>query len=274
VSGDLGRRLRELHGQGTFVLVNAWDAGSAAVMVSAGAAAVGTTSSGVSWSLGVPDGEHLRRDEMVQVTSRIARAVSVPVSADIEAGYGAGPHDVADTIAAVIDAGAVGANLEDRRWPTSTLVSAADQCERIAAARAAADRSGVTFTLNARTDVYLVGAGEAHEREEMVVDRARQYAGAGADCLFVPGLIDSASITRIVDASPLPLNVLLAPERGPAISELVACGVRRISVGHTMAAACMATVRRATEQLLNGEDIALRDALPISVLQDLMSAHA
>jgi 2-methylisocitrate lyase-like PEP mutase family enzyme len=263
VSDDPGTCLRDLHRKGTFVLVNAWDAASAAVMASAGAVAVGTTSSGMSWSLGVPDGEHLRRDEMVQVTARIVRAVPVPVSADIEAGYGQSPRDVADTIAAVIDAGAVGANLEDRHWPdAAALVSVADQCERISAARTAADRSGVTFTLNARTDVVLVGAGAADEREEMVIDRARSYAEAGADCLFVPGLIDPASIARIVDASPLPLNVLLAPGRGPAIGELAACGVRRISIGHTMAAACLATVRRATERLLNGEDIGLRTGCP------------
>src|SRR5262249_27863056 len=144
MNADLGRRLRELHHDGMFVLVNAWDAASAAVMVAAGAAAVGTTSSGISWALRVPDGQRLEPEQMVAVTARIARTVAVPVSADIEAGYGPSPRDVADTVGAVIEAGAVGANLEDRNWPdATTLWSVGDQCERIAAARAEADRRGV-----------------------------------------------------------------------------------------------------------------------------------
>ena len=112
---ERARRFHELHQSGTLVLPNAWDAASAALIAEAGAAAVATTSSGVSWALGVPDGEQLGREEAVAAVARIARTVAVPVSADVEGGYGPTPADVADTIAAVIDAGAVGVNLEDRR---------------------------------------------------------------------------------------------------------------------------------------------------------------
>ena len=172
------QRFHRLHQQGTLVLPNAWDAASAAVMVAAGAGAVATTSSGVSWSLGVPDGENLRRDEMAAAIARIVRAVDVPVTADVEAGYGPTPADVAATIAAVADAGAVGANLEDRPGPAGAVLwPVAQQCERLAAARTAADRGGARFVLNARTDVFLASVGVPEERAGMVLARAEASTG-------------------------------------------------------------------------------------------------
>src|SRR5581483_4589004 len=198
----LGLRFRDLHRSGTLVLPNAWDAASAAIAAAAGAEAVATTSSGISWSLGVPDGEQLSRADMIDVVARVARSVDVPVSADVEAGYGPVPSDVAATIAAVIDAGAVGANLEDRlRTDDGPLWPIARQCERLAAARDAADRSGVAFVLNARTDVFLAAVGDPADREGMVLERAEAYRRAGADCLFVPGLVDLDAIARLVRAS-------------------------------------------------------------------------
>jgi len=266
------RRFAALHEHGTFVLPNAWDAASAAVIAAAGAAAVATTSSGISWALGVPDGENLTRDEAIAVTARIVAAVAVPVTADVEAGYGPSPRDVAATIEAVLDAGAVGANVEDRArsggaplWPVDA------QCERLAAARAAADRRGVPFTLNARTDVYLAGVGEPAAREDMVLERAAAYRSAGANCLFVPGVVDLATIARLVARAPLPLNVLLAPGRSPTIAELTAAGVRRISVGHCLAATAYTAARDATTRLLAGDDRPLRDAIPHPELQRLVA---
>jgi 2-methylisocitrate lyase-like PEP mutase family enzyme len=272
---DHAIRFHALHQHGTFVLPNAWDAASAALIASAGAAAVATTSSGVSWSLGVPDGEHLGRDDMVPVIARIVRAVDVPVTADVEAGYGTDPSDVAATIDAVIEAGAVGANIEDRMRAGGELLRAVDrQCERLAAARAAADRRARKFILNARTDVFLAAVGAPEEREGMVLERAEYYRRAGADCLFVPGLLDVEVIARLVQRCPLPLNAMLAPGHGPTIAQLREAGVRRISVGQAIASAAYGVVRIATRRLLAGDDRALRDGVGHAEMQQLMAAPA
>jgi len=272
---DHAMRFHTLHQHGTFVLPNAWDAASAALIASAGAAAVATTSSGVSWSLGVPDGEHLGRNDMVAAIARIVRAVDLPVSADVEGGYGPDPSDVAATIEAVIEAGAVGANVEDRLRAGGELLWAIDaQCERLAAARAAADRCGGRFILNARTDVFLAAVGAPQDREAMVLERAEHYRRAGADCLFVPGLVDVEVIARLAQRSPLPLNAMLAPGQGPTIAQLREAGVRRISVGQAIASAAYGVVRIATRQLLAGDDRALRDGVRHPEMQQLMATPA
>lgn len=272
---ERARRLVQLHEQGTFVLPNAWDAASAAVIEAAGAGALATTSSGISWSCGYPDGERLSCQEMVQETARIARAVDLPVTADVEAGYGELISDVEATIAAVCEAGAVGANIEDRPGPDGQVLWPINQqSERLEAARAAADNTGGPFVLNARTDVFLASIGEPQDREEMVMERARAYKQAGADCLFVPGLVDLEVIGRLTAALPLPLNILLAPGRGPSITELRNAGVRRISVGHAIAATAYATVRLATDELLVGEDATLRTGIPHPEMQQLMANQA
>jgi 2-methylisocitrate lyase-like PEP mutase family enzyme len=179
---------------------------------------------------------------------------------------------VAATIEAVPAAGAVGANLEDLRWPgTSSLWPADQQAERIGAARAAADSTGLIFTLNARTDVFLAGIGEPGEREDAVLERAALYAEAGADCLFVPGLTDLTVIAAIASASPLPVNVLLAPGCGPGISELASAGVRRISTGHVIAAAALAAVQHSTQLLLDGDDGPLQAGIPHPQLQQRLA---
>jgi 2-methylisocitrate lyase-like PEP mutase family enzyme len=269
---EKARRFGELHAEGTFVLTNAWDAGSAILLARAGVPAVATTSSGVSWAHGVRDGQQLSRDEAVTALAGIVRAVDCPVSADLESGYGPEPGDVAATVEAAIAAGAVGANLEDRPGPgPEVLRPISGQCARLAAAREAADRSGVPFVLNARTDVYLAQVGEPADREALVIERATAYAEAGADCVFVPGLSDLEVIARIVKAAPVPVNVLLAPGTGVSIAQLAQAGVRRISTGHLIAAAAYATIQRAAQELLDGELGTLRDALPVAELQAVMS---
>jgi 2-methylisocitrate lyase-like PEP mutase family enzyme len=269
---EKARRFRELHAAGTFVLPNAWDAGSAILLAQTATPAIATTSSGVSWAHGVRDGQRLSRDETITALAGIVRAVDCPVSADLESGYGAEPDDVAATIEAAIAAGAVGANLEDRPGPgPEVLWPIDDQCARLAAARDAADRSGVPFVLNARTDVYLARVGEPAERETLVLERAARYAEAGADCVFVPGLSDLDVIARLVTAAPLPVNVLLAPGAGASIEQLAQAGVRRISTGHLIAAAAYATIRRAAQELLDGHATTLRDALPVAELQAVMA---
>ncbi|GAA3048437.1 hypothetical protein GCM10020229_69770 [Kitasatospora albolonga] len=203
--------LRELHKDGVLVLPNAWDAGSAALIARAGVKAIATTSGGVSWSQGKPDQQALSRDEMVEQVRRIAAAVELPVTADVEGGYGPAPEDVAATVEAVIAAGAVGINLEDSK-PDFTLFSADEQAERIRAARAAAERAGLPeLVVNLRTDVFLFGIGEEAGRADDVLARAAVYAEAGADGLFVPGLLDLAVIAELVEGQPLPVNVMAGP---------------------------------------------------------------
>jgi 2-methylisocitrate lyase-like PEP mutase family enzyme len=269
---EKARLFKDMHAAGTFVLPNAWDAASAALLAKAGSAAIATTSSGVSWAHGVPDGECLSQDEAIAALARIVHAAHVPVSADLEGGYGPTASAVVATIEAAMEAGAVGANLEDRlRSGQQVLRPIAEQCERLAAARAAADRTGIPFVLNARTDVFLVGMGQPEERETDVLQRALSYRDAGADCLFVPGLKDLATIKRLIMAVPLPLNILLAPGAGPPIADLAEAGVRRVSTGHTIAATAYASVRSAAAELLECRDEALRETIPVSDMNALLT---
>lgn len=197
------------------------------------------------------------------------------MSADIEAGYGPASFDVAESVEVVLDVGAVGVNIEDRRRDAKgPLFALAEQCERLGAARDAADRRIDAFTINARTDVYLGAVGEPDQREEMVLERARAYAEAGADCLFVPGLSDIEVIRALVRASPLPLNVLLSPGSGPSTRELANAGVRRISVGHLLAANAYAAVRTSTLALPTGDSAPLANTVPHPRMQELMSASS
>jgi 2-methylisocitrate lyase-like PEP mutase family enzyme len=254
--------LRELHEGPALVLPNAWDAGSAALIVRAGAKAVATTSGGVAWTQARPDGQQLTRAEMVDLVARIIRAVEVPVTADVEAGYGPTPEDVAATVTAVIDAGAVGMNLEDSTAPGGPLFGVAEQSERLRAGRAAAEQAGLpTFVINARTDVYLFQVGAPEGRFDDVVTRARAYAEAGADCLFVPGLVDLDVLRSLVKAVPLPVNVMTGAG-GPDVADLETVGVQRISVGTGMTqAAYSVTLRAATELLTKGTHTELAAAL-------------
>jgi 2-methylisocitrate lyase-like PEP mutase family enzyme len=237
-------RFRRLHRQPPLVLPNAWDALSARLIEDAGASAIATTSSGISWALGVPDGQHLSRQEMASAVARIAAAVDVPVSADMEAGY----DDVGATVAAVVEAGAVGLNLEDSPGTDGRpLLDAEVQAGRIRAARTAAAEAGLPeLFVNARTDVLLRRAGDAGE----VVRRAAVYAEAGADGLFVPGLVDPEIIADLVRRVDLPVNILAGPG-APPVAELAGLGVTRISVGSALTQAVAGLVREAARELLS-----------------------
>ncbi|SES40640.1 isocitrate lyase/PEP mutase family protein [Actinokineospora terrae] len=263
--------LRALH-DGTLVLPNAWDAASAAVIALAGAAAIATTSGGVAWSAGRPDGHGLTRAEMAELVGRIAGAVDVPVTADIEGGYGPAPRDVAETVTAVIAAGAVGINLEDSQAPGGPLFDAQAQAERVAAARAAATEAGLPeLWINIRTDVYLFGIGEPEGRLADVLARAEAYAAAGADSLFVPGLVDLDTLAELVKESPLPVNVMVWPG-APTVAELVAVGVRRVSVGTATAQAAYAVAHRAAVELLEqGTYESLAGGLDFGVLNNAVT---
>nr|WP_218130555.1 isocitrate lyase/phosphoenolpyruvate mutase family protein [Lentzea jiangxiensis] len=236
---------RSLHDDGLLVLPNAWDAASAALVERAGAKAIATTSAGVAWSLGRRDGQGLSRAEAVGAVARIAAAVGVPVTADVEGGY----DDLAATVSEVIGAGAVGVNVEDSK-DDGTLFGISEQGERLAGVRAAAASAGLPELLvNARIDVYLLGIGAPGGRLDEVLARAAAYADAGADCLYVIGLSDLDAISHIAEASALPLNVLAFPG-APTAAEFEAAGVRRLSVGPLVAQAAYAVAERAAAELL------------------------
>ncbi|WP_285498668.1 isocitrate lyase/phosphoenolpyruvate mutase family protein [Actinokineospora sp. NBRC 105648] len=248
---DRAHEFHALHaGPEVLALANAWDAASAAVSVAAGVRAVATTSAGVAWSLGAPDGDALSRDHAVDLIARVVSAVDVPVTADIESGFGTTAADVAETIRAVLAAGAVGVNIEDSHAnATGPLRPIAEQAERYTAARAAADEAGIALYLNARTDTYLRGVGDEADRFRATVDRANAYLAAGASGIFVPGLVDLEVISRLAKEIPAPLNIMIHPG-APSIGQLRTAGVARASLGAAIAQAAYALTRRATEELL------------------------
>jgi 2-methylisocitrate lyase-like PEP mutase family enzyme len=215
---------RRLHERGLLLLPNAWDAGSARLIESRGAKALATTSAGVAWSHGYPDGDRLPLSLLRATVADIARVVRVPVTADVEGGYSDDPAAVGETVAAVIEAGAVGINIEDGAGAPDLL------CAKIERARAAGVRLGVELFVNARTDVYLRGLASKERRVEETLARVERYRGAGADGIFVPGLSDPAEIRAVAQASPMKLNLMAW--RGLAdAAELEALGVRRLSAG-------------------------------------------
>ncbi|WP_029137444.1 isocitrate lyase/PEP mutase family protein [Nakamurella lactea] len=263
---DTARRFQELHAKGNLlVLPNAWDAASARIAVDAGAQAIATSSAAVSWALGAPDGNALSRELMVASLSRMVAGVDVPVSADIEAGFGRTDAEVAETVREVLAAGAVGVNLEDQTG--GVFRSTAEQAALIAVVRAAADAAGVPLFINARTDTYLVGAGDFDE----TVERAGGYLAAGASGIFVPGVADLELIGRLVEAVDAPLNILVGPG-SPSIPELAGVGVRRASAGSSIAAAIHGHTRRAAAELLGaGTYTELADPIPYPEMNALMS---
>lgn len=222
---------RSLHVPGKpLVLFNAWDAGSAKAVTAAGAAAIATGSWAVAKANGFDDGENLPLDLAVANLARIAKATNLPVTIDLESGYGKTPQAVAKTIRRSIDAGAVGCNIEDKNPSTGKLRAVADQAKRIAAARKAADATGVAYFINARTDVFFQGRKADASLVAEALKRAKAYADAGADGLFVPGLIDENLIGQIAEASPLPVNVMVS-QGMPPFNVLAKRGVARISHG-------------------------------------------
>lgn len=251
MSSDLQAKARILldlhHGEKILVLPNAWDAGSARIFEKAGFPAIATTSAGVAFTYGKPDGQQINAAEMLAVVKRIAEAVRVPVTADVEAGYG----DIAGTVRGVLDAGAVGMNLEDLEGDGSTgLIPLAEQVERVKAARSAADAAGVHVVLNARTDVFLAGIGEPEDRLALTIDRIRAYAEAGADSLFVPAVKDEDVIRALVQSVPKPINIL-ANAGVPSTGRLQELGVRRVSTGSGPSRAALSVAQAVAAELLS-----------------------
>ncbi len=262
---DLAHRFAALHTPATpLPLANAWDVVSARLVEAAGAPAVATTSAGVAWSLGAPDGDALTRDRALDLVTRVAAAVSVPVTADIEGGFGADAAEVGETVAGVLAAGAVGINIEDgTRAP-------GDLAERVAAARAAADAAGIPLYINARIDTYLFGLGTDENRLDETLTRAAAYLRAGASGIFVPGVTDPATVSELAKGIDAPLNVLAGPG-APPVAEFGALGAARVSLGSWVASAAYDVVRRAAEELVaGGTYTGLANALPYGEVNALL----
>jgi 2-methylisocitrate lyase-like PEP mutase family enzyme len=269
MTNELARRFRALHTAPPLLLPNCWDAASAAVIADAGAAAIATTSAGVAWSLGRPDGDALDRDAAVAAVERVVRAVDVPVTADIESGFGANAKEVGETLAAIAAGGAVGVNIEDTvAEAPGSLRPLAEQTERLAAAR---DGAGPDLFINARIDIYLAGIGEPDTRLDAAIERAAAYADAGADGIFIPGVTDPDTVAALAKAIRLPLNVMAGPG-APSPSALARLGVARISLGPQLAAAAYASARRAAITLLESDSYdAVEGGLDYGTMQGLLN---
>ncbi|HVV18386.1 MAG TPA: isocitrate lyase/phosphoenolpyruvate mutase family protein [Pseudonocardiaceae bacterium] len=227
------------HGESALALANAWDVASARLVEQAGGQAVATTSAGIAWSLAAADGDRSARDRALDLIARVVAAVDVPVTADIESGFASNPDGVAETIRHVLAAGAVGVTLKDVGSAARTpLRPTGDQAERIAAARAAADAVDIPLFVNARIDVFVREVGAPDARLSATLERAAAYLAAGADGIFVPGVVDPPTISALVARIPAPVSILAGPG-APGIDELAALGVARVSIGSAIAdAAC------------------------------------
>ena len=262
---ETARPFHDLHREGILILANAWDAGSARLIESLGARAIATTSAGVAWAHGYPDGDFLPIDRVVATVESIARVVSAPITADVEGGYSDDPAQVAANVARVIEAGAVGINIEDGAGPVELL------CAKIEAIRETADRLGVHLFINARCDVFLRGLVEQPQRVGETLSRAERYRAAGASGLFAPGIFASEDIRAVAEGCGLPLNVMARPGL-PPVPELAALGVRRLSAGADLAESLFGRLKALAAPFLEDGvcDPLQAEAMPYPELNRLM----
>jgi 2-methylisocitrate lyase-like PEP mutase family enzyme len=231
------------------ILPNAWDVPSARVFEDAGFPAIATSSAALSVSLGYPDGEKIAKNDLFTVLRKIAGILTVPLSADIESGFGASTEQLSDTIRRVIEAGAVGINMEDiSDFERKTLLPIEKQVERLKTVRRVSDSQGIPLVINARTDAYRFGAGDEKSKLEETIRREKAYETAGADCLYPMGLTDKETIATFVKAVNKPVNIM-ARKGAPTISELEKIGVKRLSLGPTPMYASIGLLRRIAQEL-------------------------
>lgn len=255
------------------LLPNAWDAMSARIFEAAAFDAIGTTSGGLAWALGFPDGEKAPWNEVVAATERITRTVRVPVTADIEGGYGETPDEVAGSVADIIRAGAVGINLEDGTHTQVPIRSIEDASARIRAAREAATQEGVPLVINARIDLYLKHIGDDETRFAETVQRSNAYLEAGADCIFPFGLTDLKIISDLVKALKAPVNIVGRPGM-PDVSRLQRLGVARVSTASGPSLVAMSVTRQiAAELRANGQFNVLESSMKRADAQQLFAVR-
>lgn len=243
-------QFREMHHAAPMlVLPNVWDAASARVIELAGFPAIATTSAGVALALGYRDGQRMSRDMMIEAIARITRVATRPVTADIEAGYGATIPEVVETVRAVIATGAIGFNIEDSRPGGATsLVEAEYQVELITALRELAAALDIPFVINARVDVYLKEVGDPGSRFEQTVSRANAYLQAGADCVYPIGVMPGETIAELVRAIDGPINIMGGPRQAP-LAELARYGVARVSLASSVFYAMLGHLRAVAQDI-------------------------
>lgn len=271
---EKAEKLRKLHhGPRILALPNAWDAVSARILEELGYSAVATSSAAMAFSLGYPDGQRISQREMLDAVARISRVVRVPVTADLESGYGKTPEEIAEFTKAMVAAGAVGLNFEDVTGDDeSTHVELGLQVKKIRAIRETSAGLGVPVVINARTDIYLMPIGPKPTRFERTIERLAAYRDAGADCLFVPGLCDREIIAKLVKALRAPLNIL-ASQGCPSLDELEKMGVARVSAGSSAMRAAMGAFQRvAKDWLTHGSyDSLMQETVPYAELNRMMA---
>jgi 2-methylisocitrate lyase-like PEP mutase family enzyme len=247
---ERAERFRSLHDRKkVLVLPNAWDVPSARVFEDTGFPAVATSSAGMMVSLGYPDGEEIPKEELVSAVRRIATVLSVPLTVDIVGGFGQGPQDVAKTVKEIVDAGAVGINIEDFVHSTKQLLPVEKQLDRLRALVNLQKSIDVHFVINARTDAFRFGPGDESAKLDEAIRRGIAYRDVGADCVYPMGLTDAASISRFVKAVDFPMNVMV--RKGlPSVPELQSLGVARVSFGPSASYATMGLLKRASEEVL------------------------
>jgi 2-methylisocitrate lyase-like PEP mutase family enzyme len=262
---DNVKTFRDLHkGTPMLRLPNAWDAGSAALIARLGATAIASSSAGVAWALGYPDGRVLPVDEAIGAAARIVRVVAVPVTVDIENGYSDDPRTVADNVMRLVDLGVAGINIED--GPDTPTILAA----KIDAIRNVVSKAGSDLFINARTDVFLASLVEKPKLVEESVTRANLYGRSGADGIFLPGVSSPADIRAVVASISLPLNVMALPGLADA-EALEKLGVRRLSAGSGIAQVLWAKVEELAKGFLEtGRSDSLGESsMPYRQLQNL-----
>lgn len=270
---EKARRLHDLHhGEQPLLLPNAWDAGSAALFASQGAPAIATTSGGVAWSLGYADGEQLPLGELLATVRRMVRVVDVPVTVDFEAGFGATPAAVGESVRALLDTGAVGLNLEDG-IAHEVLRPMGEAAARIAAARAAAEQAGIPAFINGRVDSWIVGGSDASAVFEDAVRRAHAYLAAGADGIYPIALSDPETIRAFCTAVNAPVNV--GARAGLVdMTTLKQLGVARVSTATRLAMVAYSAAHHAVGTLRSsGKFDVLDAALGYDALQGLFPGH-
>lgn len=245
--------LKYHHDKEMLVLLNSWDPGSSKLVEACGYKAVATTSMGVAASLGYPDCEVMQLSEMLQVTTGIVNAVRVPVSIDIEAGYGNNVEEIVESVRKIIATGIVGINIEDSIELSPELIDAEEFCERIAAIRALSDSLGFHLVINARTDSFYTSQGSTHEKLAESIRRGNKYREAGADCIFVQPVWEKETIRTLVKEINAPINILSNPAIGaglpPSVQELQDLGVARLSLGSSLMKATLALMKKVADEL-------------------------
>ncbi|MFB7496501.1 isocitrate lyase/phosphoenolpyruvate mutase family protein [Streptomyces sp. NPDC056161] len=263
---DLAELFRGLH-DGFLVLPNAWDAASAHLITTIGAKAIATSSGAQSWSQGVPDGRSLAKADVLANLERIVAATELPVSADIENAYADSADGLRAMVTQFLATGIVGVNLEDSGASDGPLHDTVAAAERIAAARAAAKDTGVDLFINARTDVFLLGVGEEDGRLADVIARGNAYREAGADGLFIPGLLDLDALGTVARETGLKINAMWLPG-APSPEQLREAGVSRYSAGTAIAQVAYTSAVDAARAFLAGRDKAMAESIDYFAFND------